>query len=116
MSIGQGPKSILLWSQMHGDEPSATPAVLDLIDYLARESARPEIAKILAAFTLRIIPMLNPDGAALYERRNLQGIDINRDALMLDDSRGHSPEVDPRPFLAHPRLQSPRPGPPDHGR
>lgn len=88
VSIGQGPKSILLWSQMHGDEPSATPAVLDLIDYLARESARPEVAKILAAFTLRIIPMLNPDGAALYERRNLQGIDINRDALMLTTPEG----------------------------
>ncbi len=88
VSLGQGPKSILLWSQMHGDEPSATPAVLDLIDYLARESARPEIAKVLATFTLRIIPMLNPDGAALYERRNLQGIDINRDALMLTTPEG----------------------------
>ena len=33
VSIGQGPAAILLWSQMHGDEPSATPAVLDLIDY-----------------------------------------------------------------------------------
>ena len=88
VSIGQGAKSILLWSQMHGDEPSATPAVLDLIDYLARESAQPEIAKILTAFTLRVIPMLNPDGAALYERRNLQGIDINRDALMLTTPEG----------------------------
>jgi hypothetical protein len=88
ISIGQGPKSILLWSQMHGDEPTATPAVLDLVDYLARESARPEIARILNAFTLRVIPMLNPDGAALYERRNLQGIDINRDALMLTTPEG----------------------------
>jgi len=88
LSIGRGQKSILLWSQMHGDEPSATPAVLDLIDYLARESARPEIARILNAFTLRVIPMLNPDGAALYERRNLQGIDINRDALMLTTPEG----------------------------
>ncbi len=88
ISIGRGPKSILLWSQMHGDEPSATPAVLDLADYLSRESAQPEIARILDSFTLRIIPMLNPDGAALYERRNLQGIDINRDALMLTTPEG----------------------------
>ncbi len=88
MSIGRGPKSILLWSQMHGDEPSATPALLDLADYLSRGETRPEIARILDAFTLRIIPMLNPDGASGYERRNAQGIDINRDALMLSTPEG----------------------------
>ena len=88
LSIGRGQKSILLWSQMHGDEPTATPALLDLADYLAREADRPEIKGILSAFTLRMIPMLNPDGAAAYERRNAQGIDINRDALMLTTPEG----------------------------
>ena len=88
VSIGRGPKSILLWSQMHGDEPTATPALLDLTDYLARESSSPGVARILDAFTLRMIPMLNPDGAAAYERRNAQGIDINRDALMLATPEG----------------------------
>ncbi len=88
MSIGQGEKSILLWSQMHGDEPSATPALLDLAAYLARESSRPEVARILETFTLRMIPMLNPDGSAAYERRNAQGIDVNRDALMLTTPEG----------------------------
>lgn len=88
LSLGDGPKNILLWSQMHGDEPSATPALLDLADYLARESARPEIRRILDAFTLRMIPMLNPDGADAYERRNAQGIDVNRDALMLTTPEG----------------------------
>jgi hypothetical protein len=88
VSIGRGPKSILLWSQMHGDEPTATPALLDLADFLAREQARPDVARILEAFTLRMIPMLNQDGAAAYERRNAQGIDINRDALMLTTPEG----------------------------
>ena len=88
LSIGHGPKTVLLWSQMHGDEPSATPALIDLADFLARSSSSPEIARILGAFTLRMIPMLNPDGAALYERRNAQGIDINRDALMLTTPEG----------------------------
>ena len=88
MSLGREPKTILLWSQMHGDEPTATPALLDLADFLARESARPEVTAILDAFTLRMIPMLNPDGAAAYERRNAQGIDINRDALMLTTPEG----------------------------
>ena len=88
ISIGTGPSSILLWSQMHGDEPSATPALLDLADFLAREKSHPEAARILNAFTLRMIPMLNPDGAEAYERRNAQGIDINRDALMLATPEG----------------------------
>jgi Zinc carboxypeptidase len=88
VSIGRGPKSILLWSQMHGDEPTATPALLDLADFLARKAATPDVARILNAFTLRMIPMLNPDGASVYERRNAQGIDINRDALMLTTPEG----------------------------
>lgn len=88
VSIGRGPDSILLWSQMHGDEPTATPALLDLADFLAREKTNPEVARILSAFTLRMIPMLNPDGASVYERRNAQGIDINRDALMLATPEG----------------------------
>jgi hypothetical protein len=88
VSIGRGPKSILLWSQMHGDEPSATPALLDLADFLARHESQPEIVRILETFTLRMIPMMNPDGAGRYERRNAQGIDINRDALMLTTPEG----------------------------
>lgn len=88
VSIGRGERSILLWSQMHGDEPTATPALLDLTDFLARNSSHPDVARILDAFTLRMIPMLNPDGAARYERRNAQGIDINRDALMLATPEG----------------------------
>lgn len=88
LSVGRGAKSILLWSQMHGDEPSATPALLDLADFLAREETRPDIKRILDAFTLHMIPMLNPDGSATYERRNAQGIDINRDALMLTTPEG----------------------------
>ncbi len=88
VSIGRGPKSILLWSQMHGDEPTATPALLDLADFLARKATSPDVARILDAFTLRMIPVLNPDGASAYERRNAQGIDINRDALMLTTPEG----------------------------
>lgn len=90
LSIGSGRRSLLLWSQMHGDEPSATPATLDLVDFLARERARPEIAAVLGAFSLRVIPMLNPDGAESYQRRNAQGIDINRDALMLATPEGRA--------------------------
>jgi hypothetical protein len=40
-------------------------------------------ARILENLTLYVIPMLNPDGAERFQRRNAQGIDINRDALLL---------------------------------
>ena len=36
--------------------------------------------KLEETITIRAVPMLNPDGSELYQRRNLQSIDINRDA------------------------------------
>jgi hypothetical protein len=35
-----------------------------------------------------MIPMLNPDGAEVYQRENAQGIDMNRDALQLATPEG----------------------------
>ncbi len=86
--LGTGPRKILLWSQMHGDEPSATPALLDLADFLLSRSDEPEVRAILATTTLLMVPMLNPDGAERYQRRNAQGIDVNRDALNLATPEG----------------------------
>jgi len=88
LKVGSGPNKILLWSQMHGDEPSATPALLDIADYLLRHRDEPSASSILREFTLLMIPMLNPDGAEVYQRRNAQGIDINRDALHLATPEG----------------------------
>jgi hypothetical protein len=86
-TLGGGPRRILLWSQMHGDEPSATPALLDLADTLLGSGA-PEARAILDGLTLLMVPMLNPDGAERYGRRNAQAIDINRDALHLSTPEG----------------------------
>jgi hypothetical protein len=88
LSLGDGPRTVLLWSQMHGDEPSATPALLDIAHYLLSRAEEPEAAAILDSLTLLMIPMLNPDGAEIYERPNFQAIDINRDALHLSTPEG----------------------------
>jgi len=88
LKVGHGPNKVLLWSQMHGDEPSATPALLDIADYLLRHADEPPARSILQSFTLLMVPMLNPDGAEVYQRRNAQGIDINRDALHLATPEG----------------------------
>jgi hypothetical protein len=87
LTLGRGPRRLLLWSQMHGDEPSATPALLDIAEFLL-SSPDPAAAALLDGATLLLVPMLNPDGAERYARRNVQGIDINRDALTLATPEG----------------------------
>lgn len=88
LTVGRGERKVLLWSQMHGDEPSATPALLDLADYLLRHREEPGPAAILSELTLLLVPMLNPDASEVYTRRNAQVIDVNRDALRLTTPEG----------------------------
>ncbi len=85
---GTGPTTVLLWSQMHGDEPTATVALLDVLNYLGAMRETPAIQSLLSKLTLAVIPMLNPDGAERTRRTNAQGIDINRDALRLQTPEG----------------------------
>src|SRR3954465_6491690 len=79
VTMGSGPFRVLLWSQMHGDEPTATAALFDVFEYFGKHRSDPAVQRILASLTLYIVPMLNPDGADRFQRRNAQGIDINRD-------------------------------------
>ncbi|MDD8017832.1 MAG: M14 family zinc carboxypeptidase, partial [Bacteroidota bacterium] len=83
LTLGKGKTKVFLWSQMHGDEPTATMALLDILNYISLNCNSVEIQKILSETTLLIIPMLNPDGAERFQRRTSQGIDMNRDALSL---------------------------------
>jgi len=78
---GNGPVQVLIWTQMHGDEPTATMAVLDLWKALQDPKFLPESKAWGSRMTLHFLPMLNPDGAEAYTRRNALGIDLNRDAL-----------------------------------
>lgn len=83
VSIGSGETDVYLWSQMHGDEPTATQAIFDIFNFLKSDDFKEEKAAIFSNLTVHFLPMLNPDGAELYQRRNLLGVDINRDALRL---------------------------------
>ena len=69
-----------MWSQMHGDEPTATSALIDMFAFLQKNRDKKWVKKFEETLTIRAVPMLNPDGSELFQRRNLQGIDINRDA------------------------------------
>lgn len=86
VKFGSGELKILMWTQMHGDEPTASMAVLDLLNLIAlQKSYSGELEKKISLF---IVPILNPDGMIRYERRNYQEIDINRDALRLQTLEG----------------------------
>lgn len=79
LSIGTGAIKVAAWSQMHGNESTATLAMLDL---LATMEAFPDLGEHLwKEISLDFILMLNPDGALVWERRNAVGIDVNRDFL-----------------------------------
>ncbi len=88
LRVGTGTTAVLMWSQMHGDEPTATAALFDLFEYLRRHRDEPMVRRILSELTLHAVPMLNPDGAERFQRRNAQSIDINRDALRLQTPEG----------------------------
>lgn len=83
MEFGKGPLRVFMWSQMHGDEPTATSALVDMFAVLAKNRDKEWVKNIEKTLTIRAVPMLNPDGAEMFQRRNTQGIDINRDALNL---------------------------------
>ena len=83
ISVGTGDINVFLWSQMHGDEPTATQAIFDIFNFLNSTDFKAEKEQLLSQLTLHFLPMLNPDGAEVFTRRNALGIDINRDALML---------------------------------
>jgi len=88
IKIGNGNIRILLWSQMHGDEPTATLAILDILRFIEKNKNDEVVKFLLKKLEILIIPMLNPDGADRFTRRNAQDIDINRDALRLQTPEG----------------------------
>jgi hypothetical protein len=96
--IGTGKTKLFFWSQMHGDESTATAALLDILNFFKADFHTSTFQHgsadektwfnnfrdvILKNCTLYLLPMLNPDGAELWQRRTAQEIDMNRDALAL---------------------------------
>ena len=84
ISAGTGKKKVMCWSQMHGDESTATMALFDIFRFLSAIDQYDTFRNhLLKHISFIFIPMLNPDGAELFTRRNKAGIDINRDASRL---------------------------------
>ncbi len=83
LKFGEGKTQIIAWSQMHGDEATATMALCDIFRFLnSNEPKHIEIREILHQnCTIHFIPLLNADGAARWTRETALGIDMNRDAI-----------------------------------
>jgi hypothetical protein len=90
IKLGNGKTKILLWSQMHGNEATATMALMDIFNFFeAKNDNFDDLRKeILEKCTLYFVPMLNPDGAERFQRETATGIDMNRDALRLQTPEG----------------------------
>jgi hypothetical protein len=90
ITLGTGKKKVLLWSQMHGDESTATMALFDIFKFFQAKNDGFDAFRqlILSECTLHFVPMLNPDGAERFQRRTATEIDMNRDALRLQTPEG----------------------------
>ncbi|MFN2315660.1 MAG: M14 family zinc carboxypeptidase [Gemmatimonadales bacterium] len=90
VTFGRGPVTVLLWSQMHGDESTSTMALADILHWMAAPGDDLLRHRLSEALTVVMVPMLNPDGAERFQRENAAGIDINRDARRLSSPEGRA--------------------------
>ena len=70
--LGQGSDVCFILATIHGDEPSGTPLVNHLIDYLQ------DNPDLLTGRKVVIMPVANPDGMYHNSRRNVHDVDLNR--------------------------------------
>jgi len=89
ITTGRGKKKIFMWSQMHGDESTATMALFDIFNFLSERDGFDSVRqKIFNNASLYFLPMVNPDGAEEFKRGNYLDIDVNRDAIRMQSPEG----------------------------
>ena len=71
--------TVLLVGQQHGDEPAGSEALLVIAQELARGALQPLLERI----NVIVLPRANPDGAQANRRVSANGVDVNRDHLLL---------------------------------
>jgi hypothetical protein len=71
--------TVLLVGQQHGDEPAGSEALL----VIAQELAQGSLQRLLDRINVIVLPRANPDGAQDNRRVTANGIDANRDHLLL---------------------------------
>ena len=76
--VDVGRPSVLIIGQQHGNEPAGGEAVLATAERLITDNAA-----LLDRVNVFLIPRGNPDGAERFSRVTANGIDVNRDHLLL---------------------------------
>jgi protein MpaA len=84
----------LLVGGVHGDEPSSTEALLDLLTALGPVRPSPPDP---AAPRVWVVPALNPDGLVRSRKNNARDVDLNRNFPARNFTRVHPPGYDPGP-------------------
>ncbi|MEJ5261802.1 MAG: M14 family zinc carboxypeptidase [Ignavibacterium sp.] len=72
---------VLIFAQQHGNEQSGKEGALLLIN----ELLKPENQYLFDKIDLALVPQMNPDGSEKNQRRNGNGMDLNRNHLILTE-------------------------------
>lgn len=72
LELGKGDSTILIFGGIHGSEISGVQLALGFTQYLYEEKQDELNCRVL------LIPVLNPDGLVVAQRRNANGVDVNR--------------------------------------
>jgi predicted deacylase len=92
VSVGTGPRTLLVVTQQHGDEPVGTEAVLQLLKDVSGSSS--SAAALRETVTLEVVPRVNPDGFERWlDPEAYPGEDPRRNAANLDLNREYDPAV-----------------------
>lgn len=75
-----GRPTVVLIGQQHGDEPAGSEALLVISSELAQGLLEPLLDRI----NVVVVPRANPDGAEVGTRVTANGVDMNRDHLLLN--------------------------------
>ena len=84
--LANGRPTVMLVGQQHGNEPAGSEAML----VIARELSQGLLQPLLERINVVIVPRANPDGAASDHRVTANGVDMNRDHLLLNTPEAQS--------------------------
>lgn len=73
--------NVLIFAQQHGNEPSGKEGALMLL----RDIADGLLNDLLEKVNIILMPQVNPDGSDLNQRRNGNGMDLNRNHLIMTE-------------------------------
>jgi hypothetical protein len=86
--------TVVLVGQQHGDEPAGAEALL----VIAQRLVRGPLQTVLDRLNVVVYPRANPDGADAGRRTTANGIDVNRDHLLLRTPEAQAQAVLVREF------------------